>query len=409
MNDLELRDVRVIDVAAGLSGDPVTLRLVDGRIGRIDPSPGARARGFVMPGLIDTHVHLFFDGGPDPAGSYLQASDSDRLDVARRGAERALAAGITTARDLGGPTAPAIALARRIDLGQLAGPRLVAAGSPITRPGGHCHFFGGEVANPAEARRLVDAQAAAGAGGVKVMVSGGGLTPGTRPDTVELPSDVLAAAVQGGHANGLPVTAHCHARAAIEAALEARVDMIEHASFVEPDGTVSISSELLARIRADGVVVGPTVAGALRTAARYRAAGRQADPDGRATIERLEARARIARALGEAGVTVLAGTDAGVTNTPSDVLVEELEAYRAVGFSTAEALRSATLHAARGLRLANTGEVRAGWAADLLLLAADPLQDVAALRKPLAVIRAGRVMAGSVGPTDPHSAGSASA
>ena len=73
MNDLELRDVRVIDVAAGLSGDPVTLRLVDGRIGRIDPSPGARARGFVMPGLIDTHVHLFFDGGPDQAGSYLQA------------------------------------------------------------------------------------------------------------------------------------------------------------------------------------------------------------------------------------------------------------------------------------------------------------------------------------------------
>src|SRR5207245_1288572 len=83
-----------------------------------------------------------------------------------------------------------------------------------------------------------------------------------------------------------------------------------------PAGTVSISSELRARIRADGVVVGPTVAGALRTAARYRAAGRQADPDGRATIERLEARARIARALGEAGVTVLAGTDAGVTNTP---------------------------------------------------------------------------------------------
>jgi imidazolonepropionase-like amidohydrolase len=132
-----------------------------------------------------------------------------------------------------------------------------------------------------------------------------------------------------------------------------------------------------------------------------------ADPSGRATIDRLEARRRIAGALGEAGVIVLAGTDSGVTDTPSDMLVDELEAYRAVGFSAAEALRSATVNAAQALRLPRTGEVRAGWAADLILLAADPLQDIGALRSPLAVIHAGRVVAGDLRSIDPHSAGPA--
>ncbi len=145
MNALELRDVRIVDVAAGRTGDAVTLRLADGRVTSLDPSPVRGAPRFVVPGLIDAHVHLFFDGGPDPVGSYLGASDAGRLEVARRNAQRALAAGITTVRDLGGPTQPVTALARRIALGQLAGPRLVAAGAPITRMGGHCHFFGGEV------------------------------------------------------------------------------------------------------------------------------------------------------------------------------------------------------------------------------------------------------------------------
>jgi imidazolonepropionase-like amidohydrolase len=404
VNAIELQDVRIVDVAAGRTGETVTLRLVDGRITAIEPSPVRGAPRFVVPGLIDTHVHLFFDGGADPVGSYRKASEAERLAVARRNAGRALAAGITTVRDLGGPTQPVTALARRIALGELAGPRLVVAGAPITRMGGHCHFFGGEVAGPAEARRLVDAHAEAGAQVVKVMVSGGGLTPGTRPDRVELPGAVLTAAVEAGHANGLPVTAHCHARAAIEVALDAGVDMIEHASFVEPDGRVSIADDLVSRLRSDRVAVGPTVVGALRTAARYRSTGRMADPHDRATVERLEARQRIAGALREAGVTILAGTDGGVTDTPTDVLVDELEAYRAVGFSTAQALRSATMDAARGLRLVRTGEVRVDWAADLLLVAADPLEDLAALRSPLAVIQAGRVVAGDPGPQGASSA-----
>ncbi len=236
------------------------------------------------------------------------------------------------------------------------------------------------------------------------MVSGGGLTPGTRPEQVELPVAVLRAAVEAARANGLAVTAHCHARAAIEVALEAGVDMIEHASFVEPDGRVSMAGDLVVRLRAAGVAVGPTVVGALRTAARYRSAGRMADPDDRATIERLEARQRIAGALAEAGVTILAGTDAGVTDTPSDLLVDELEAYRAVGFTAAAALRAATMDAAEGLRLERTGQVRVGWAADLVVLAADPLEDLAALRTPLAVIQAGRVVAGDPGPQGASSA-----
>src|SRR5437879_11053295 len=103
-----MRDGRVVDVAAGLTGDPVTGRLAGGTIRAIDPGRGERARGFVMAGLIDAHVHLFLDGGHDPVGRYLAASDSDRLDVAGANAERALAAGITVLRDLGGPAGPVL-------------------------------------------------------------------------------------------------------------------------------------------------------------------------------------------------------------------------------------------------------------------------------------------------------------
>nr|WP_246101674.1 amidohydrolase family protein [Streptomyces cyaneus] len=129
-----------------------------------------------MPGLIDAHVHLVFDGSTDPLAGFTDSSDEKLLHDMRRRTEQLLSSGVTTVRDLGDRNALALRLREEIGRGATPGPRIVSAGTPLTTPGGHCHFLGGEVRGEAAVRDLVRRNAAAGAGVIKVMASGGGLT-----------------------------------------------------------------------------------------------------------------------------------------------------------------------------------------------------------------------------------------
>ena len=137
--------------------------------------------GTLLPGLVDAHVHLAFDGGDDPAG---MLAGIGRAELADRMAERAgtlVRAGVTTARDLGDLGRATLDLRDAIRRDERTGPRLVLATTPLTSPGGHCWFLGGEVGTPAEAAALVADNARAGADLVKVMASGGAMTPGGPP------------------------------------------------------------------------------------------------------------------------------------------------------------------------------------------------------------------------------------
>jgi imidazolonepropionase-like amidohydrolase len=387
-----IRGVRVVDVARGVAGPPTAVRIANGSIEAIGPGTAGvfdalDGRGrFLAPGLIDAHVHLVWRGDGDPVGSYQAAPVEERLAIARANAEAALAAGITTLRDLGGPSELLPTAARWTGTADV-----VASGPPITRPGGHLGLFGGECRLPDEARSVVRAAAAAGARAIKVVLSGGGLTPGTRPASLELPADVARAAVDEAHSSALRVAAHCHATGAIELALDLGVDTIEHASFLETDGRPGLAERLVRRVADSGTAIVPTAAGALRTAALLRATGRVAADDPFA-VERLEARAAFVARYAEIGATIVAGTDAGVTDTGFGALHDELDAYGRVGIAAAAALRAATVDAARALGLTDRGEVRVGSRADLLLLDRDPTSDLATLRAPVAVISAGRVI-----------------
>ena len=112
-------------------------------------------------------------------------------------------------------------------------------------------------------------------------------------------------------------------------------------------------------------------------------------------VARLEGRLTNAARFRELGMKIVAGTDAGVTNTGFESLVDELLAYTRVGFSNTEALRTATCAAAEHLGLGQRGQVRTGWQADLLLLAENPLTDLEALRQPVLVMKSGRVVVAS--------------
>lgn len=358
----------------------------------LQPATGALSidgTGLVaVPGLIDSHVHLHLDAGPDPRNVYIESRPEVRSAAARRNAHDALSVGITTVQDLGCSVDDVERFVHADD--DLPQPTVLWSGPPMTREAGHCHFWGGEVAGPRDVARLVDRVAATGARTLKLMASGGGLTPGTSPARLELPEEYIRVAVAAARQVGLRVTAHCHATSAIRAVVDAGVSMIEHVGFLGDDGVVRFDPELALRIRDSGIHVGPTVISALRTADRYRREGRPSNLQDGTAIDRLEARRRNAAHFFDLDLEVVAGSDAGVTDTHFGSLIDEVLVYAGLGASPLQALRTATTGAARALGLSGKGAILPGMDADIILVRGDPLVDIDAIKAVDTVIHAGQ-------------------
>lgn len=392
---------KFVDADLNLVVGEQDIEIEGGRISRISAIGGVPNRldqieidasgCYVCPGLIDSHVHLFLDAGAQPGRTFLSAKEEELLDTAAANLRLALAAGITTVRDCGGPAELVFRVQKAVERGDLPGPRVLAAGAPITRPKGHCHFFGIEVSTPEEAARAVDKQARDGASFVKLIASGGGLTPGTRPEEADLPAEIMRATVRAAHAHGLQAAAHCHAVESIVRALDAGVDIIEHASFTGPGGMPQFDKEIAARMKDNGIVVGPTAISGIRIAQAIRASDNGNGMNG-ISIARLEARRHHLAKFCEAGVSLIAGTDCGVTNTPFNSLPDELDEYVRAGLSRAEALAAATSASGRYLGLPHLGRVEIGFSADFLLLSGNPLDDLRHLRNPILVMKQGAIV-----------------
>jgi imidazolonepropionase-like amidohydrolase len=316
--------VRVWDgTALAVPPDPLTIRIEHGRIAAIGAGPelsdqadviafdaelgsDARAAGLptAIPGLIDAHVHLTLDPAIADPRRQLEVS-REELETALCSRARAmLRAGITTARDLGGGAWHEIALRDRTLRGEVAGPRLLCAGQPVTSPGGHCCFWGGEASDVAAIRSVVRRQIDRGADWVKVMATGGVMTKGTRTTEPQFEASALAALVAEAGNHGRPVAAHCHGTRGIELAAAAGTRTIEHCSFAGADGFGSdldtgVVRGLAAR---EALWVSPTVNTGW---ARRLEKNGQPSPFG----QRMSA---CLQALREAGVPLIASTDAGI-------------------------------------------------------------------------------------------------
>ena len=360
----------------------------DGKIIDLDtswaqPPEGAEVVDFgsdacLLPGLIDAHVHLAFDASAGVVTSLAACDDnalSDRMEAA---AIRALCAGVTTVRDLGDRNYLSLKLSKRFSSAAL--PHIVAAGPPVTTIGGHCYFLGGEAEGEAALRAAVRERAELGCDVVKVMVSGGNLTPGSRPHESQYDLAALRVVVDEAHRAGLPAAAHVHAARAVADAVEAGFDTLEHVTFFTADG-VDADPALLDRIAAGGVVVSVT-AGSI--------------PDGSpphpAIAQRMAAIVANHGQMFRAGATMVPGTDAGVSpGKPHDVLPYALRALvEQIGMTPLQALRAATSTAASAIGLkATKGRIAAGADADVLVIRGNPLADIGSVTHVEAVFRAG--------------------
>jgi imidazolonepropionase-like amidohydrolase len=386
-----IRGARVWDgISERVDPQPQEIRIEHGRIVSIggDASSDVEAEvwnapsgAIAMPGLIDAHVHLTLDPSISSLPAQLSIPEPTVVAGSATRAEQMVRAGITTARDLGGGAWLEVALRDRIDVGELAGPRLLCAGQPLTPVGGHCHFWGGEVDGADSVRAVIERQLDKKVDWIKVMATGGVNTKGYSIREAQFDTDQLVAIREQAQSSGLPVAAHCHGTAGIRNAVAARVASIEHCSFAGKKGFGDdFDASLPGEMRRAGTWVSPTVN-----------AGWQRFAESDDSRFYREVRHYLA-ALRDAGVRMVASTDAGIPNVAHHDLARALLVFaRYADFSAVEVLRTATSHAAEALDLADeTGSLRAGLAADLLVVPGDPTLDLAVLAQPALVVARGR-------------------
>ena len=340
---------------------------------------------FLLPGLIDMHVHLVWSGGSDPAN--VVASEGEQMTVVRAVANAVaqLEAGVTTVRDLGGNWDIPITVARAIERGYVRGPRVIAAGKTIIMTGGHDPFWGIPSDGPQAVLHAVRRQVSRGAGVIKVAATGGvyGRPEGEEIGQCELTEEELSVAAREAHRFGLRVAAHALGAEGIASAVRAGVDTIEHGIF--------LTEEILTEMRRRGTALCPTLL-VYRTIAENRSGTIPAYAVHKAR-QAAEAHRESFRMAIATGIPIVAGTDAGSPDTPHPSLVEELELMREYGMAADQVLASATRVAADVLgRAASIGTVEPGKVADLLAVDGDPLENLAHLRRVRCVLRAGTVV-----------------
>ncbi len=404
---LLLRADRLLEGTGGPPMERPALLLEGGRIAGVfegEPPPGVVPPGTetlhlpgctLLPGLIDAHVHLNLPGDGTLLEEVVRESDGVLVATATLNATRALAAGITTVRDVGAARGTVFDLRRALALGHGHGPRILACGQPITITGGHTWYLGGEADGEDAARRKVREMCRMGADFIKVMASGGG-TVGTQSWLPAFRPAELAAIADEAHRMERRVAMHCLCAASTEDALDAGVDHIEHAGFlVDRSGRqeyVPATGERIARagvpVSATLAVAGTVIAAMERIERRDAAQQAMLDRWRRALDVNLDQFGRMLRA----GVRYVAGTDSGWRFTTIESLPMEVALMHRGGMTPAAAIAAATGECARALGLeAEVGTLRAGLAADVVAVGGNPLEDLSRLADVRLVVQGGVV------------------
>ena len=377
---LVIRGNQVVEIRDGFVGD-----------GKVVDLRGA----FVLPGLIDSHVHLTGQQSPTSRMDEVTQSNAAQAMVGARYARRTLNAGFTTVADLGASNEAIFALRDAVRRGDVPGPRIIASGSAVSVHGGHgdangyrediLHLMSPEsvCSGVEDCMRAVRLQVRSGADIIKITATGGVLSNTAAGLAQQFSEDELAAIVASAHRMGRQVTAHAHGVDGINAFLKAGGDSIEHGTYLD--------DESMRLFKSHNAWLVPTL-----MAGDY-VARVAASPDNfftpAQTAKALEAGPKMldmARRAHEGGVRIAFGTDTGVSAHGDNA--QEFALLVRAGLTPLEAIQAATVGAAEHLKISNeAGRLAAGMPADLIAVSGDPLSDVTELQRVRFVMKGGQV------------------
>ena len=398
---------RLLDEPGRAPRGASTIIVTDGKISEIrdgmsPPPPGAAlvdlSNRFVMPGLVDMHVHMF--GSGEPQRDRIEANQRDREDwfvIAIGNARRDLLAGFTTVRDLGSSPRAIRALRDAIESGAIDGPTIINAGEMLSVSGGHGdlgglneeayeayhpHDFDNTCNGADDCRRAVREQIRLGAQVIKFAATGGVLSNVAGGLGQQMDDAEMKAIIDTAHSFGRKVAAHSHAKEGTAAAVAAGVDTIDHGTFLD-EATVRA-------MVAKGTWLVPTMIAPITALAQARAG--QLPP---ATVSKAEAAGAAARDSHRlairSGVKIAFGTDTGVSRHGDNA--REFALMVDAGMTPTAAIVAATTGAAQALgRPGQVGRIAAGLPADIIAVSGDPTSDVTRLEHVDFVMKRGKVI-----------------
>ncbi len=380
---LVIRGNQVVEVRDGFVGDPAQGQVVDLRT------------AFVLPGLIDSHVHLTGQQNPNSRLEEVTLSDADQAMVGARYARRTLMAGFTTVADLGAGNQAIFALRNAVRNGDVPGPRIIASGSSVSIHGGHgdingyrddvMHLLSSEsiCSGADDCMRAVRTQVRAGADIIKITATGGVLSNTAAGLGQQFSDPELTAIVDSAHRMGRQVTAHAHGVDGINAFLRAGGDSIEHGTYLD-DQSIRL-------FKANGAWLVPTLLAGDFVARIASGPNNFFTPA--QTAKALEAGPKMldmARRAHEGGVRIAFGTDSGVSAHGDNA--QEFALLVRAGLTPLEAIQAATVGAAEHLRISSeAGKIAPGMPADIVAVSGDPLTDVTELERMKFVMKGGVV------------------
>lgn len=364
---VEIKGERIVEV-----GESSSLQKTGAEIIEVD--------GTILPGMVNSHAHLAWDGVHDIA--FQSMNDSIEISAYKAAGNMliSLRSGITMVRELG-MNNTAFAMKQAVEQGLFPGPRLLIAGAAIVQTGGHTYWCSREASGPDEMRRAVRENVRGGADLIKIMMC---------HDRIEFTDEELTAIVDEAHRNGIPVTAHATFDEAIERSVDFGIDTIEHGG--------SMSDRTVQKLLEKKVPIVTTFSAVVLQAIPELA--REYNIPEWKIEERKKQRADKARyndivKAAKAGVPIVFGTDAGSPVVQHYKIVPEMQFMVELGAVEGNygAIRSATIEAARLSKLdKDMGTLEKGKYADLITVKGNPLEDLAALEKVTRTYVGGRRM-----------------
>lgn len=336
----------------------------------------------ILPGLIDSHVHLVWSGSDTPTLENKGETESFIALKALSVAQKFLRQGVTTVRDTASAGTTVMSLSKAINYGYVKGPRVISCGPAICMTGGHCWDSIGLEADGADATRSTARKLLReGVDFLKVMATGGMYSEGEDPGATQYNVDEMRAVVEEGHKVFKRTAAHAEGLEGIRNSIKAGVDSIEHGIYAD--------EECLREMAEKGIYLVPTM-----IAFKAYAEGDGVLPPslvakGKRVIKQHFAMLQNAIAL---NVKIATGTDCGGRNKPPHVYFEELKIMNKAGMSKMDVIKASSSVAAECLALNNVGKIKPGYAADILIAKNNPLNDLNYLKDLKYVIQAGKII-----------------